>query len=612
MHNRKKYESLKLIFKIFMVFCVVILLKEKVLQVVYAEDRGTNVIGEYYEFDEKSNYDYSTPNTVVSTDSNEMSFGVFSLSGQLIATEKKNGVPAYSIKDGNVGLVYTFDKSKLMMEETKWHVIDDNSKKIDNLSLENKILKGALILQSSLDGESWTEDMVLTNVFTDESVLINSFYTTKDIQQQNGCYYRIIIAYEMKKKTGSHKVVFVKVDEESKKKVVELYKFYLVDSDIDDYLSANSLPLKQLGSKVNTGKDNGYSGNNQVAKEDPHYGWDLGTFSVNGYTREGVSDDVNVFLKNVGDKVTLWFKLKEDINKLNGNDYLTINEDKNGYYQNFEISQTNFGSGTLIIRHKDYLGKTHEPVIYTNYLEANAKTGVDTRIQLFEEGDYEVSLCYEVENDQHQIGSVSLLPSYENYKIDFKFKIRNGNCMVYPFDVMNGNELSDHAITPNGFNLDMAKSRYLTIDVVEYLLKVSSDGTLTEDVRKNSVRKDSEAFSKEGIYRFTVKNLFTDGEPTIKTIYVGDNKYLKALSKYGISVEELNGKIISGAEISDDGFLVEVVADVDESTLIADKKEDEKTQISMVIFLIAAALTVVFLIIIAKKRSNNQKRDGGY
>ena len=63
------------------------------------------------------------------------------------------------------------------------------------------------------------------------------------------------------------------------------------------------------------------------------YGWSLGTFLVNGYTREISSNGTPVFLKNVGDKVTLWFTLTQDINNLNGKSALTISEDTNGYDQ---------------------------------------------------------------------------------------------------------------------------------------------------------------------------------------------------------------------------------------------------------------------------------------
>ena len=132
-------------------------------------------------------------------------------------------------------------------------------------------------------------------------------------------------------------------------------------------------------STVNTGKDNGYSKQNPLELNDPHYGWKLGSFIISGYTRVIKDEQDNlVFLKNLGDKVTLSFRLEQDIDKLNGNK-LSISEDKNGYDKYYEIEKTNFGRGALIIKHTDYQNIHKEPTKYFNYLPAlstNANTTV--------------------------------------------------------------------------------------------------------------------------------------------------------------------------------------------------------------------------------------------
>ena len=77
--------------------------------------------------------------------------------------------------------------------------------------------------------------------------------------------------------------------------------------------------------------------------------WD--TFFVSGYTDAVANTNGEmVFLKNVGDKVTLWFKLNENINALRGNEKLSITADTEGYDQYFETPRMNFGRGVLIIR----------------------------------------------------------------------------------------------------------------------------------------------------------------------------------------------------------------------------------------------------------------------
>ena len=65
-----------------------------------------------------------------------------------------------------------------------------------------------------------------------------------------------------------------------------------------------------LGDAVNAGLDTGYSKDDQIGKDDVHYSWELGRFLVSDYTRVSDDDGTPVFLKNVGDEVTLSFNLQ--------------------------------------------------------------------------------------------------------------------------------------------------------------------------------------------------------------------------------------------------------------------------------------------------------------
>lgn len=126
--------------------------------------------------------------------------------------------------------------------------------------------------------------------------------------------------------------------------------------------------------------------------------YSLGTLFVSGYTEK--TED-QIFLKNVGDKITLWFNLKQNIDGLNGSPALKIIEDEDGYDQWFQTPKTNFGRGMLIIRYTDHEGVKSDPIIYENYLEGLSSAGADVKVRLFEEGDYEVALDYEVKEKKH-------------------------------------------------------------------------------------------------------------------------------------------------------------------------------------------------------------------
>ena len=522
--------------------------------VAYASNTTLSIDANVYDLDKKSDYVLGE-----NSPSKSAAIGTLTIGGNVKVSSDVNSFPAYEVTNGNASFTYTVNKGVLDRAETEWHIIDDGGKKVNGLTLDSKIKTGALILQTSLDGINWTEDVLMSDIFG-ESADTDGFYETKDVQLQNGCYYRVLVAYKMERRVEDSKILFVTTKNYEQKQVAEVYEFYVFSET--DATKPNATPLKKLGEKINTGKDNGYSGNEPIDKDDPHYGWDIGYFYVNGYTREtATSDNTPVFLKNVGDKVTLWFHLSEDITKLRGNKHLTISEDTNGYDRYFEIKQTDFERGTLIIQYTNAQGEAQEPIIYTDYLAANATTGANTKLQLYKEGDYVVSLDYEIKS---MGGAFNAFASYTNYKIMFEFSIRNGNCMVYPFDSLTGAELADNAITENGFKLDVAKSKYLTIDVQRSVLVVGTDGYLTEDVRFNRPAKDGEQYTSEGIYTFTVKNLHTK-EETTKTIYVGASNYLRALSATGMSIAELNAQIEAGAIVHEDGT-VEVMAPTVDTT----------------------------------------------
>lgn len=483
-----------------------------------ADSNSVGIAGDVYEFGEKDKYEFDTTKGATGTNA-ENTYGTFSISGDLIPDASVEGVPSFLVNNGQIILTYSYLDKFWNKEDEEWHLVEDKSKEVNGIKMSSNIKNGAIILQTSRDGENWVDDTSLTNVFGENPKQEKTFYETKSTQLSNGCYYRVIIAYKIGRKIGQNKVLLFETDEYEYKKYAEAYVFYLHDASAG--LQVDNTLRKNLGSMNKTENNKGYSGSKELGIKDPHYGWELGQFFVSGYTRDTKDDNGRpVFLKNVGDQITLWFNLKQDINKLNGNEILSIGDDNKGYDQYFQTPKIDMGRGTLLIRYTDEHGVKHEPEIYTNFLEANTTTTADTIVRLFEEGDYEVALDYSIKKTPRKINNIEVVPEYTDYRIYFEYSVRNGNCMVYPFDVMTGAELSDGAVTPNGFKLDMAKSRYLTIDVQRSIISEGANGEV-EDVRFKRPAKDGEEYTEEGIYTFNVKNLYT-GENTTKTIYVGD------------------------------------------------------------------------------------------
>lgn len=357
-----------------------------------------------------------------------------------------------------------------------------------------------------------------------------------------------------------------------------------------------------------TKKDHGFADGATITNDDPHFGWSLGKFYITGFSDTGKEDDSTIFFKTVGDELTLSFALDQNIDKLNKDESLSIGSDKKGYDEYFGIEESDFGRGTLIVRYTDYENLTHDAIVYNDYLTGVAKGKADTKIKLAEEGDYEIALDYEVKNDKRVVFGKSIAPSRHDYRIFCKFSVRNGNTMIYPFDVKTKAELNNGAITENGFYLDTAKSRYLNLNIKKEILKEGATG-LTEDTRFNKVAKDGEQFTDEGIYTITATNRYTN-ETTTKKIYVGTNDVLKAFVSSNLSIEEIQAQLANGATVDENGTIIPAVETEVETANNAKVTEAEPIpEISIIPILAVATIlaAIVAIAIISKKKKAKKK-----
>lgn len=349
---------------------------------------------------------------------------------------------------------------------------------------------------------------------------------------------------------------------------------------------------------LNAATDSGFTGTDPIGQDDLHFGWTLGRFYVTGYTRgpDSLEGEYPVFLKNAGDTVTLWFRLEQPLNGVNGDELMSIADDDTGCDEFFGVPETDFGRGALIIRHTDHENNHTDPVIYTDYL-SGLTAGAETQVQIFEEGDYEVALNYSVQRSRLTMFDTELFPRVEDYRIYFRFSVRNGNCMVFPFDAVTGAELTNTASTTGGFYLDLAKSRYLDIQVQRSVMVETADGW-TEDIRFNRPARDGEQYTEEGIYTITVRNRYTY-EETVKTIYVGDDPLMRSHVTTGLSLDELTTELSAGAVINPDGTLTP-----------APEAPELPVHLIGIGAAIIAALILVFLIVQAiRKRSSRSLLD---
>lgn len=383
------------------------------------------------------------------------------------------------------------------------------------------------------------------------------------------------------------------VDENSNSEILEQNNEIILDENNTVYID----------DVFNTGKDNGYSKKDSIKNGDLHYGWKLGKFAISDFSSKRKDSNGNwVLLKNVNDKVSLYFILSQNINKLDNNEKLNINQDENGYDNEFNVKKSDFGRGMLIIRKIDSTGNKNEPILYRDYLNG-ISVGANTKVDVFEEGDYEVALDYEIKDN-----GFLFFDGYSNYRIRFNFSVRNGNCMVFPFDVSTKSELNNTSITENGFYLDLANSKYLNINIKKEVLKEGADG-LIEDTRFNRPVKSGEEFTEEGIYTITAKNEYT-GEITIKKIYVGTNKILKAhIQNSEYSISEINNMVAKGAVIDENGNLSnlpnEYKSKIENNNFFNESVNN--TSISLLPILIPILILILFIVFKIYKKKKIEK-----
>ncbi len=535
--------------------------------VVYAAEATTPVEGVVYSIDGKDG-DFSVSDQKSENTSDDNTYGNFSLSGDLIENGQENGVVSYDARknpeedssedEAEVAFLYQYDDKLLNTDdENDWKLVPDDSQKVGNIKLDEKVKSGAIIVQSSFDKEHWMVNTVKTNVFEDTPISKeNALYTTVPTQLVNGCYYKVTVAYQTRKKSGEKKIGPFSKESYDYLEHVEVYEFYIIDkSENAKAAKQTDTPKYNLSSDpVNAGVDTEYSKFSAITSNDIKIGCEIGKFYINGfsgnphyYEGDERKRENPIFLKNVGDKVTLWFDLQQkDIDALNQNSNYKILADEKGADKYFHVAPQNFKRGALIIRFTDYQNNSRTNV-YTDYLASAATTTADTKVQLFEEGDYEVALDYEIQDNSPLAWKIPKPPKRKAYRIFFKFSIRNSNCMVYPIDLKTGSELRV-PYTENGFKLNLARSRYLDLSIRKKIL--TSAGL---DLRESQISNDQEEFSDEGLYIFTVTNNVTNDEVT-KVIYVGNNNLLKAYARYGKDNDNGEYSINDLIKMQEDGY----------------------------------------------------------
>ena len=212
--------------------------------------------------------------------------------------------------DTKLELTFTYDNTLRDADEDLWHICSDDSKTINGVDIGAEIKKGAVILQTSYDAEHWgtAQDHVKTNILGSGDETTHTIVFESDSynnQLMNGCYYRLIVAYRLEKKTPS----WPRDDTEHKKRA-QVYTFYAGYKDARKEPDPN-LKKYSYSDFMKTDLDKGYVNEQMIDGNDPHNGWKLGHFVISGFTQR--NEDEEHSEQNVRcfalDKKNLWICL---------------------------------------------------------------------------------------------------------------------------------------------------------------------------------------------------------------------------------------------------------------------------------------------------------------
>lgn len=548
---------------------------EKDVIIVYGADKEETITGKTYELEEDDGYELSKAKEVNETTER------FFLKGDIAYVSTNNGFVSYAVNSGNLKLFVNdqFARDLYQSANTKdWYITSDSTDEVDGIELSNDVDTGAIIVQTSKNGKAWVTVDTETDMYVKMSSInsrevngasIDAFYETSNVQMTNGCYFRIIVAYALERETDPTDLWITSIKNYEEKERMEIYEFYAFDVSVNQTEKLDTQKAYEFGEVYRVDSPNGFKDPELIKSDDPHIDWSVGKFYVSGYTAVKMDGDIPIFLKVPGDKAALWFNLEQELDKCNGRTDVKVNYIDTGsdiYFGTPTIA--NFGRGALIIRKTDYQNQK-ERQIYTNYLEASATVGANTRVDLFEEGDYEVALDYQLHYDKPFVFGTTTKTL--TYRIFFKFKVRNGDISAFLRDVETNQFITNANVAEQGFYIDVANSHYLDMTIKREVLSEGLDG-IVEDTKFSGVAKEGRNYTEEGIYTVTVKNLVT-GDSVQKKVYVGHRDIIIAHMKTGIPISTINERLEAGAYIDEAGNIIDPESDIEDE--LEEEFEDE-------------------------------------
>lgn len=185
--------------------------------------------------------------------------GVFSISGDIGIETTYKDVPAY---EANSSLFFNYSYNGDYLDSSnkeKWYLDDSHDLIVNgiktNIGLlpQDRINTGVIIVEKSKNGKKWEQTGEIYNDFFDENQKgKDAFYISTKEETINGMYYRVIVAYQLKRRIKEGDIF--SPEEFEYKECVELYEFYICANEnpvrIHDLISRDDITSSEQAQAV--------------------------------------------------------------------------------------------------------------------------------------------------------------------------------------------------------------------------------------------------------------------------------------------------------------------------------------------------------------------------
>lgn len=127
----------------------------------YAAEEKKILTGKVYDLGEKDKYEINKAESVSDKASR------FYLSGDISEVSTENGFVSYAVDSGNLKIMADTNFGTALFQPKKeqdWHIITDKTKVVDSMNLVENIGSGAIIVQTSKDGNTWINVATETDI----------------------------------------------------------------------------------------------------------------------------------------------------------------------------------------------------------------------------------------------------------------------------------------------------------------------------------------------------------------------------------------------------------------------------------------------------------------